>query len=197
MTLTAIDPVELSLGNVHQRLVLVGVAGVVDHDVEAAEGLDRFRHHGVDLGFLRHVDGDVAGGLADRLRHLPRALPVDVGDDDLGAFRGVKLADAAPEPRRTAGDDRNLAIETHEPFLPDIAVDCRCRDSSGSRRHDKIRACCPIAERACNRGTAGSFEDCAGVERRGDRATSPGAHIPARSSHRSAGDIHHRPGAWR
>ena len=60
--------------DVQHRLVLVRVAGVVDHDVDAAEGLHRLADHGVDLGSLGHVDGDMRGSLADALAP-PRVHP--------------------------------------------------------------------------------------------------------------------------
>ena len=52
-----IDAVELGLADLEQRLVAVRDAGIVDDDVDAAEGLRRRAHHGVDVGLVRDVAG--------------------------------------------------------------------------------------------------------------------------------------------
>ena len=49
------DAVELGLLDLHQRLVAVGGAGVVDHDVDPAERRDRLLRRPLDVVALRNV----------------------------------------------------------------------------------------------------------------------------------------------
>src|SRR3954452_15052433 len=97
-------------------------AGVVHHDVELAEAVDRLLHElatlvvVADVAVVRHrlatrVDDEldrVVGGLARARAALAAA---EVVDDDLGAqpghLHGVTAADAVAR----AGDDRYLAVE--------------------------------------------------------------------------------------
>ncbi len=85
-------------------------SGVVDHDVQAAELLDRGVDQRADLALI----GDV--GVVRNVRVGPSsaasALPSSsshVGDHHLGALGDEPRDDAPPEPGRTAGDDRDLA----------------------------------------------------------------------------------------
>ena len=51
------------------------------------------------------------GRVAEGGRQRFALLDVDVGDDDLGAFRDEQLGGGAADPARTPGDDRDLARE--------------------------------------------------------------------------------------
>ena len=74
-----VDAIELGFADIEQRLIAVRDAGVVDQDVEAAEGFGRRAHHGVDIGLLGDVAGNRDDVVAERRRNLPHALAVDVG----------------------------------------------------------------------------------------------------------------------
>jgi hypothetical protein len=103
--------------------VAVGVAGIVDHHVDAAEGVHCRPDHLVDLGALRHVDAHGDRRLADGVGYALRALDVQVGDHDLGALLGETFRDALAEARRRAGDDRDLVFETcHDALFPGLLV---------------------------------------------------------------------------
>ena len=107
------DQVEGRLVDLQHVAVPVGVAGVVDHDVDAAEGVLGRIDHLVDLGADRDVGGDRDGRLADLAGDALGALGVEIGDDDLRALFGETLRHAFAEPRRRAGDDGDLAFQTH------------------------------------------------------------------------------------
>src|SRR5690606_10556089 len=104
--------------------------GIVDHDVDAAEGVHRRRHHALDFGALRHVRLHRDGGLADVAGHALRALEVEVGDHDLRAFLGEAPGDALAEAGRSARDDRDLVLQTcHDVLSSEFpGRDCWCRD---------------------------------------------------------------------
>ena len=98
-------------------------AGVVDHDVEAAEmrhGLIEGRLH---CGFLAHVDGErerVAAGLFDLGRggvdgafELGMRLDGLGGNGDIGAVGGGFERDREPDAARAAGDEQGLALQRH------------------------------------------------------------------------------------
>jgi hypothetical protein len=97
-----------------------GVAGVVDHDMAAAEGVDR----GLDDAVAEVGLGDVAGAghrLAAHLLDLGDGLLgrrlVDVVDHDLGAVAHQAQRDLLADAAARAGDDRHLAIHlTHVSF---------------------------------------------------------------------------------
>ena len=112
-------------------------AGVVDEDVDRAELLDRTRDRGVDLRAIGDVaaDGDrlapEPADLVDRLLsvHEPllpchrrertvairllRELRLDekVGDDHVGSRLRERQRVGAPEPARTAGDERDASAQ--------------------------------------------------------------------------------------
>ena len=88
-----------------------GVAGVVDEDVDLAEGVDRLLDDLVAGARLGQVAGhgdrlalDLAGGLLGD-------VAVDVVDRHLRALGREQLGGRAPDAPRGAGDDRGLAIE--------------------------------------------------------------------------------------
>ena len=98
--------------------------GVVDQDVERAEGVDRLLHDVLAAGpraDVVAVDGGVAAPLLDQRHDLlggvrvQRALAVqpraDVVDDDPGALTGEHQCLFASDASSRAGDDRHLAVE--------------------------------------------------------------------------------------
>ena len=108
----AIDPVELLLGHVEQRLVAVRRARVVDDDVEVAIGVERAAHEGFDVGVARDVTRTERRGTAgrgDSERHALRTRRVDVVDDDLRTLLREALRDAGAEAGPGAGHDGDLA----------------------------------------------------------------------------------------
>ena len=87
--------------------------GVVDQDVDAAEGFDGFRRHAFDFFFIADVDLEPEGLRAGRFGDLGRRhieFP-HIGDHHRGAVgretAGERLADAAAG----AGDDGDLAFQ--------------------------------------------------------------------------------------
>ena len=85
--------------------------GVVAHDVEPAEALDREVDHGLDLVGVGDVGLLERGRRAELRRQRLAAVAVDVGDDDLRAFLDEQLDDAAAQPAGATGDDRDLPRE--------------------------------------------------------------------------------------
>ena len=94
-----LDPVPQLLGH-RQELVEWADAGVIDEDVEAAEGGDRLGDHRLDLGLDRDIgrDGDGLSSLRrDRGHDSGGVLVAGFGrvgvDDDFGAGFGQAQAD--------------------------------------------------------------------------------------------------------
>ena len=93
--------------------VAMGVAGIVDHDVDAAEGVHGRTHHLVELGSLRDVGlTPQIAAVADLAGDALGALGVQIGDDDPGALLGEAPRHAFAEAGGRAGDDRNLVFQT-------------------------------------------------------------------------------------
>src|SRR5690606_38648550 len=93
--------------------------GVVAEDVDAAEGLFDRRDRRVDGILPRDVEFDRHSGGVDRVRRLPRAREVDIGDGDPGALAHVSLREGAADAARGAGDEGGLAVEaSHERAIP-------------------------------------------------------------------------------
>ena len=90
-------------------------AGVVDHDVEAAEGLDGRVDEALQVVDLADVGVDADGLVAERddllLEVLGGLLVGDVVDDDVGARRGQRQHDGLADAAVAAGDDGDLAVE--------------------------------------------------------------------------------------
>src|SRR5262249_39956326 len=108
------DAIEVGEVVVEEPLVRGADARVVTHDVEAAEA----RHRGVDGGLHLLGVGDVDrlenGRVAQLLGEGGAAVGVHVGDDNVRALLDEPLDHPAAEPARTAGHDRDLAVEiTH------------------------------------------------------------------------------------
>ena len=85
------DPVEVGEVVVEEALERTADAGVVAHDVQAAEALDREVDDGLDLVRVADVGLLERGRRPELLGERLAAVAVDVGDDD-----------AARPPRRTA-----------------------------------------------------------------------------------------------
>ena len=116
------DGVPLLVGHLLDDRV-PGVAGIVHHDMAAAEGVDR----GLDDAVAEVGLGDVAGAghrLAAQLLDLGDGLlgrrVVDVVDHHPGAVAHQAQRDLLADAAARAGDDRHLAIHlTHVSSLLD------------------------------------------------------------------------------
>ena len=105
--------------------MVAGPARVVDHDVDAAEVLDR----GVDnplavlslLDVAGNEDGRVAGVyLGEGLATLFLASPVD---DDLGTLANERLGDRPADAPSATGDGGDLSFELHDDVPPCCSFD--------------------------------------------------------------------------
>ena len=88
--------------------------GVVDDDVEALVLLLDGAQERRDVLAARNVDGHRRGAKAlgdKRLRRLPGALPVNVGDVDVGALGGEQLGRGKADAGRRPGDERDLVVQ--------------------------------------------------------------------------------------
>ena len=96
-------------------------AGVVDQDVDAAEGLLGRRDHRGDLGGLGHVGRRVERLDAEFLLDagallLDRGGVAEAVDHDVGAVLGERPGDAEADAGGRAGDDRGFSLE-HDDLL--------------------------------------------------------------------------------
>ena len=98
-----------------ERRALMCDAGVVDNDVEGAvrlreQGINRLRHHHVQLGYLRDTAtfADLGGQL------LQRSDPAR-GNRDLRPRRGENFGEMPAETGRCPGDQRgfSLSVQIH------------------------------------------------------------------------------------
>ena len=90
-------------------------AGVGDEHVDSGEPCGDLRDALVDLFFVGDVHGDAHGVGTQRFRRLLRAL--HVGDGDAGALLEEPFGDGAAQPARRAGDDGDLAFQSHKGLL--------------------------------------------------------------------------------
>jgi hypothetical protein len=102
--------------------------GVVDQDVQAAEGADGLRHGLVPARLASHVQrhelADRAG-LAQRVGGLLAQLLLDVGDDDGRPGPGQGFRHAVAEPAGPAGDQclpPRQFVHAHQAPLPGTAM---------------------------------------------------------------------------
>ena len=103
------------VGQVDDRGVVAGPAGVVDHDVDPAEPLDRGVDDPLAVRALLGVAGDehrrVAGvHLAQRLAALVLAAAVD---DHLRPLAHEGLGDRSTDPTGSPRDGRDLSLQLH------------------------------------------------------------------------------------
>ena len=97
-----------------------GVAGVVDHDVDLPERVDRLLDELVGNATLRQVARERDRLTADLVRRLLGDVAVEVVDQDLRALLGEQLGRGATDAARRAGDDRRLAVKySHQCLLCD------------------------------------------------------------------------------
>ncbi len=115
------DEVERLFVDLQHVSVDMRIAGIVDHDVDAAESLHGDVHHLVEFGFLGHVGLDADGVFADLACHPLRAAEVDIGDDDLRALLSEALGHPLPETGRRTGDDGDLVFQSHAGPVSDAA----------------------------------------------------------------------------
>ena len=91
-------------------------AGIVVEAIQAAVRCERVIHHRPGIGFLRHIGADerrlATAGPNESHGLLASRLAV-FGDDHLGAFCSEHLCGHSAHPAAAAGDDRDLALESH------------------------------------------------------------------------------------
>ena len=98
-------------------------AGIVDHDVEAAEMRGGLIERGLDGGLVAHVDHegerlaagffDFAGRGVDGAFQLGVRLDRLGGDGDIGAVARSLERDGEPDAARGAGDEKRFSLERH------------------------------------------------------------------------------------
>jgi hypothetical protein len=93
-------------------------AGIVDEDVNRAEGVGRGLHHRfdlVDLGEVRAVVErlDAVVALEARALLFDRVGIAEAVDDDVRALGGERPGISEPDALSGAGDERGLAFEEH------------------------------------------------------------------------------------
>jgi hypothetical protein len=111
------EAIELGLVHVEHGPPHVAHAGIVDEDVDSPKGVNGRLDRGVHVYALRDVATHRNRLVADRSRGLPRSGGVDVDDRNTRALACECLGDAFAETRCRAGDERNLVVEAHGPFL--------------------------------------------------------------------------------
>src|SRR5205823_12291060 len=87
------------------------IAGVVDDDVDLAEGVDRLGDELVGRARLGQVAGEHRRLTVDLGARLLGDVSVEVVDEDLRAVLHEQLRRRPADAARRAGDDRRLAVE--------------------------------------------------------------------------------------
>ena len=98
-----------------------GVAGVVDEDVDRAEGRLRRRHTGAhtgEIGDVEHGGRRPPAGLHDRRCARLGPLGHEIVDRDRGPLGGEVAGDARADVLSGAGDERHPAGEIEEAGHP-------------------------------------------------------------------------------
>ncbi len=101
-------------GGFFERADRAAEAGIVVHDVEAAEFLDRAIDGALDVllaGDIGELENRVAAVLLAIAHRGLAAFLVEVGDDDGRALAREPDGRRASDAARRAGDDRNFLIE--------------------------------------------------------------------------------------
>jgi hypothetical protein len=128
------DAVVVRAGDL-ERLDRLRDAGVVDQDVDAAEGLDRLRGGGFAGGLVRNVAHHAQVAVAELRRRRCRLGACEVHDDDPGALRRhlPRGGKAESVDSRAAGDDGYLVLEKHlcsSPVLRNVWSERACFTTS-------------------------------------------------------------------
>jgi hypothetical protein len=108
------DAVEVVFVDAHERKRLVET-GVVEHDVEPAETVNRFLNRLLHLLPFRDIErhGDcLFAFLGHTVRNGFGLRAIDVRNDDRGAFLSESPSDALAETLSAAGDNHNLVAKT-------------------------------------------------------------------------------------
>jgi hypothetical protein len=92
----------------------VGRTGIVDENVQRAEGGERLFDHSRDIGFFAHIAAERDGVITDDAGGGLRRLGIDVGQSDPRAFADISLRNAFADAGAGAGYERALALKTHE-----------------------------------------------------------------------------------
>jgi hypothetical protein len=109
------EPLPLGVGDIGGGAHAVHDPGVVDQDVQAAEGRDGGGHDLIHHVLLAQVTGHRDGRAAcrpDLLRHGLGAPGVEVGDQDLGALAGEPQSRGPAYAGTRAGDDDACVLQT-------------------------------------------------------------------------------------
>src|SRR5262249_55957235 len=134
-----VDPLELLLGHLEERLVAMRPAGVVYDDVDAAERGERRADDRGPVGRDRDVGLDElrdATALADLGGNTLGAGDMDVVHDHLGAFLREALGGALAKAAAGASDDRYLVLQAHDHpsrFARDYPARSLHRSNGGAR----------------------------------------------------------------
>ena len=96
----------------------LGDAGVVDQQVDAAEGVDHVDAqlvHRVEIGQVDHPHPAVGRVLHAPVDHLGQPVTAPGADADDGALGGQRLGQAGPDARRAARDQgaTPLQVQSH------------------------------------------------------------------------------------
>ena len=114
-------------------------AGIVDEDVEPAEGIQRILNRALDAGRVANVHLD-RNGLRERGREGLRLWGIDVSDHHGGAVGGKGGGDRPPDAARRAGDNATSPLRSHftgSPPRPDpMPVMCQY-DNRATLRQDQ------------------------------------------------------------
>ena len=107
------DPVPVLLGHV-KKAQAAGDPGVIDQNVNLAEGVHGFGDHGLDIGQPAHIGLDEQAATvvgADLGGGLLAAGLVNLGPHHMGALPGVAQRDRLPHPGPDPGDKRDFVLE--------------------------------------------------------------------------------------
>ena len=109
-----IEDVQPALRGDIQRWRVMAGAGVVEEDIDWAEGGLDLVEQGVSRFGLGNVDFHRHGampGVLQSLDHFQAARVPTGGDGDLGTGLGQRMGECLAEPAVAAGDDGNLAAQ--------------------------------------------------------------------------------------
>jgi hypothetical protein len=91
-------------------------AGIVEEDIEASEGGDRFIDGAAAFSCFANVSAQEDGltaGVQDLLDHGMAAFLVSTGDGNLGAFPGEKDSGSFADAGGASGDESDFVLQTH------------------------------------------------------------------------------------